>query len=439
MYRPEDRSSERRLIYFANQHGFFWLFAANLIGIWLALLLLFPDAGKLLGEWSYGRWVIVHLNWQLYGWTSLPLVAWLFHIYSVERHGLMSLGKAAVWMWSLALVIGGFMWLRGGSSGKLFLDWSGYARVYFPLAILFLWSVLASAWMRQVRKSEAGTRVAAALKAIGLLLLLPVPFVLYYAAGPGVYPPINPSTGGPTGASQLESSLGIVLILLLLPMGLLPRRKNIWFGASWLLLLLHGIYCAALGRADASHHLPIQYISFASLVIWAPLVALYYKCFEWPAHAKRWLRATLAWWSLLVIVGLVQYFPGMLDHYKFTDGLVAHSLMAMAGFTTSLLVLLAILLLGEGESADWLNRSFAFWTWHTGTAVYVVLMLVSGWIEGSAPEFTFMPGALRNILFTLRLLAGTLMTIASADWLMAFVPQWGLAQRNAEKHQEKLA
>jgi cytochrome c oxidase cbb3-type subunit 1 len=429
-----ERSGGARLTEFTSLHGFFWLFAANLIGVLMAVLLLLPDAGKWLGEWSYGRWVIVHLNWQLYGWTSLPLLAWLLHIYKVERAGFASAAKAAVWMWSLALLIGGVTWLRGGSSGKLFLDWSGYARVYFPLAIIFLWFVVATALAVQLWKREAGSAVAIALKAIGLLVLLPVPYVLYFAADPTVYPPINPSTGGPTGASQLESSLGIVLILLLLPLGLLKRKKSVWFGVNWALLVVHGIYCALLGRADVSHHLPIQYLSFVSLVIWVPLIVFYFRAFEWPANATRWRQATMVWWTLLVVVGLVQYLPGVLDHYKFTDGLVAHSLMAMAGFTTSLLVLLTVLLLGEGEKAEWLNRPWMFWLWHGGTLAYILLMLVSGWIEGSRPEFSFVPGALRNILFALRLLSGVAMTVASADWFFAFVPWLG-----AGRYQEKTA
>jgi len=54
----------------------------------------------------------------------------------------------------------------------------------------------------------------------GLAVLLAVPFLIYSAAGPNTYPPVNPDTGGPTGASQLESSLGIVAVVLLLPFGL---------------------------------------------------------------------------------------------------------------------------------------------------------------------------------------------------------------------------
>ena len=38
------------------------------------LLLVHPQLGDALGEYTYGRWAALHLNWQLYGWCSLPLV-----------------------------------------------------------------------------------------------------------------------------------------------------------------------------------------------------------------------------------------------------------------------------------------------------------------------------------------------------------------------------
>ena len=46
-------------------------------------------------------------------------------------------------------------------------------------------------------------------------------------------------------------------------------------------------------------------------------------------------------------------------------------------------------------------------------------MLIAGWIEGSDPAFTIVPGLTRNILYTLRLVTGILMLISSAEWLVA--------------------
>ena len=99
-------------------HGFFWLVVANAVGVLLALLLLFPQGNLLLGEWAYGRWVPLHLNLHLFGWTSLPFVGWLLQVYrSEERRGTM-----AVWGWSAALALGGWAWLSGRTSGKIFVD-----------------------------------------------------------------------------------------------------------------------------------------------------------------------------------------------------------------------------------------------------------------------------------------------------------------------------
>ena len=54
-------------------HSLLWLVIANSVGVLIAILLLFPGLNKFLGEWTYGRWVMVHMNLELYGWTALPL------------------------------------------------------------------------------------------------------------------------------------------------------------------------------------------------------------------------------------------------------------------------------------------------------------------------------------------------------------------------------
>ena len=40
--------------------------------LWLSLLLLWPGLGDLFAPLTYGRWMPLHMNWQLYGWTALP-------------------------------------------------------------------------------------------------------------------------------------------------------------------------------------------------------------------------------------------------------------------------------------------------------------------------------------------------------------------------------
>jgi len=113
---------------------------------------------------------------------------------------------------------------------------------------------------------------------------------------------------------------------------------------------------------------------------------------------------------------LVFFLPGVLDHFKFTDGLVGHSFVAMAGFTSSLLIFVMVQLLGDD---GWIfNRSRSFVLWHGSVIAYVLLMTAAGWREGFDPAFTIVPSPERNLLYGLRLLVGVLMLLASLDWLV---------------------
>jgi len=422
---------ESSVLAIAAMHRLCWLYAANLIGVWLAILLLFPNAGRWLGEWSYGRWTPVHLNFQLYGWMALPLIAWAIRIYRADRGPIATWSRAAPVLWSVALTIGAVSWLQGNSSGKLFLDWSGYPRIFFALAILFLWFVLAIAYAQAWR--EPGNRRVAVriVKLLGLAVLLLVPFAIYIASSPTIYPAVNPDSGGPTGASQLESTLIIVLILLLLPYGLTHRKPSgrKWILTTWMVLAVEVLLCLGLGRADASHHRPVQFISLASLLIWVPLVPAYFSGFRWPRPTRMWRMAVLGWWAILVPTGWAFFLPGILDRLKFTDGLVGHSILAMAGFVSSLLILILAVLLGK--DGEVFNSRWAFITWHGSTLAYVVLFLLAGWREGADPAFTIVPGPGRNLLYALRLLLGVAMTAASAEWLRQLTGRMRRSPRTA--------
>jgi cytochrome c oxidase cbb3-type subunit 1 len=404
------KTGEGSVLRQAAWHSLAWLVLANLIGVWLGILLLVPSAGSLTGSWSYGRWMPAHLNFQLYGWISLPLVAWLLKAYGADSKRMAPWSRAALILWSLALMLGGLSWLNGHSSGKLFLDWQGFDRVFFPMAILFLWFVLAAS-LAYARQGWEVVRV------LGLAALLPVPFLIFVASSPSIYPPVNPDSGGPTGASQLESVLVIVFLLFLLPYGLTQRRAGArrWIVTGWIVLAIEALLCLALGRQNVSHHRPTQFVSLGSLLIWIALIPAYYNSFAWRPNTKRWRTAVLLWWAVLVPTGWSLFLPGVLDHFKFTDGLVGHSLMAMAGFVTSLLVLILVVLLGE--DGDVFGSAWAFYLWQCGTAAYVALMLAAGWIEGNDPAFTSVPSAARNGMYLVRLLLGGAMTIASCNWL----------------------
>src|SRR3569833_2011811 len=143
----------------AVQHALAWLVGGIAMGVMIAVLLLLPQLNLWLGEWTYGRWMMVHMNTALFGWCSLPMLALLFKVYGADRGSLASWCRPVVWLWSAALLVGSYSWLQGHSSGKLFLDWSGYARVFFPLTLLGLWILLAAGFAAS-RKSGNDSRAA---------------------------------------------------------------------------------------------------------------------------------------------------------------------------------------------------------------------------------------------------------------------------------------
>lgn len=416
--RPSETDRTPSAIAGAAWHSLLWLVVSNAIGVGIAILLLMPGLNPLLGEWTYGRWIIVHMNLELYGWTSIPLVGFALCLYGADRGALSGWCRPILWVWSIALVVGSLSWLSGYSSGKLFLDWTGYARILFPLALLALWFFLLAALVVNWRDASPSGPLTRAAKTFGLLVLLAVPFVLYIQSSPEIYPAVNPDTGGPTGASQLESSLVIAAILLVLPFGITRRKpastRRILLG--WTVLAAESLLCIALGRADISHHRPDQYLSLGSLLAWIPIMPVYYAAFQWNRNTRRWRLASLWWWGALVVTGWIFFLPGVLDHFKFTDGLVGHSFVAMAGFTSSLLIFVMIQLMGED---GWIfNRSRSFYLWHASVIGYILAVTIAGWREGYDPAFTIVPGTARNVLYTVRLITGILMFLASLDWFV---------------------
>ncbi len=412
---PQNR--ETHSIAQAAWHSLVWLVVANAVGALIAILLLAPGLNHWLGEWSYGRWMTVHMDLELYGWTSLPLIGFLFHAYRADRGVTERWCRPILWVWSSALAVGAISWLSGRMSGKLFLDWSGYAEVFFLAAILTLWLLLLFALVNHWQLLQEAHLWPEVTRICGLILLLAVPFVLFAAAGPKNYPPVNPDSGGPTGASQLESTLAVVAIVLMLPLAIAQRKiaglRSIVL--AWMVWAAELVLCFKLGRGDASNHLPSQYLSLATLLVWLPLTRAYFSAFWWNANTQRWRSATLWWWSALLLTGWITFLPGVLDRFKFTDGLVGHSFIAMAGFTSSLIILVMVQLLGE---AGWIfNRLRSFVLWNASVIAYATVMVIAGWFEGSDPSFTIVPGPLRNVLYILRLLTGILMLIASIDWL----------------------
>jgi len=416
---PMDATRSDEGLCSAVRHALAWLVLMNALGVMLSLLLLFPVPGSWMGEWSYGRWMMVHMNLGLFGWCCLPMLAMLFHVYQVGASTVRSWARPAVWLWSASLVLGSWSWLNGGSSGKLFLDWSGPARIFFSLSMQMLWLLLVVAFLDGLRAYRWTRWPQIVGRVLTLVLLAAVPVAIYMASSPTVYPHFNPATGGPTGASQLESSLGVVVLLLMLPMAIVERRpvRSRWYAVAWIALLSEGIFCAGIDHADVSHHVPAQYLSLGLMLVWTVLLPLYYRSFVWRAATQAWRQAFLLWWIGLVLTGWIAFLPGMLDRIKFTDALVGHSLTAVAGCLSAFLILILQQLPGEQGRLFSHRRSRLIWNY--SVLLYVALMSIAGWIEGGNPAFTIQPGPGRNLIYALRVLSGVGMLWASLDWLLA--------------------
>jgi cytochrome c oxidase cbb3-type subunit 1 len=402
-------------------HTLGWMFAANLVGVWLAILLLWPEAGDALAPLTYGRWAPLHLNWQLYGACALPLVGALLAWCLDPRHPQVGRhAHGALAAWSLALALGGVAWLGGTTSGKLFLDWHGWTRPLLPAAMHVIWALLAAhTWWRWPRLA-AGGRAARGAVLAGLLI---VPTVFFWSAGREFYPAVNPDSGGATGAALLGSTLGIVMIYLALPalLGLgwregtlspagpgarrkWARRAGVALAGSWLVF-------AIIDRGHASHHAPAQIAALAVLGLWILLLPAAWGERAWPEAAGPWRRAAAGWWALLVVSGWVSFLPGVSEALKFTHGLVAHAHLAMAGFVIS--VNGAVLAGLTGRAAP--RGVFALW--QGGCVVMVAAMLVLGVREAGQTAEVFRGETWVQALLGLRLAAGLAMLAASARWL----------------------
>ena len=399
----------------ATGHALAWLVLGNAVGLLLATLLLWPGGGTCLGGLTYGRWVPVHLNIQLYGWTSLPLVAWLFAVYQTNRSRSFRWESAAVWAWSAALACGVIWWLAGITSGKIFLDWKGGALAAFLAANGILWLILGGGLFTAWR---CGDRIIG--RAACWLVLAAVPFAMWRAANPAVYPPVDPATGGPTGVSLLGSSLVVVWVMLMAPRTLLERGQALrgrWLWGLWFVELVVFLLLEPLGGTHSDGR---QIAALALLLPWIPLVAWDWRQFTWPPGATGWRRWTLTWWAVLVLSGWLTFLPGALDRLKFSSGLVAHSHLAMAGFTSGF----GILLLGCLIPAARIAFGRGGLTWNLALAAHLAALSVAGWLEGDNQKRMTEITAWRHGCFGLRWLAGAVMLAVSVGWWRAWRKQF---------------
>ncbi len=391
----------------AVKHALGWFVMGNAVGLYLSLLLLKPQWQ--LGEWTYGRWVPVHLNVQLYGWTALPLVAWLFSIYEVNRSKAASWASAAVWAWTAALAVGAMHWLQGVSSGKIFLDWKDGALWAFVAAPGILWLVLAGAWLE---RRQAWSKIRRWLSFGGLLALAMVPASIVITASSKIYPPINVKTGGPSGASLLVSSMIVVGLMLLLPRVVVGTGKGKAGWGTWGYFVFCWLFFAAAETVGGTHFNWWQNVSLLLMPPWAWLLFRDWTGFGWQRGSRVWRYSMFAWWALLVSTAYLMYFPFILDRIKFTQGLVAHSHLAMAGITTSFCALLAVLLTGRR-----LAGTFTVLMWNLAALTMVVTLALIGWGEGGGPSWMIENPLWRVLGLLVRSLCGLVMLGVSVIWL----------------------
>jgi cytochrome c oxidase cbb3-type subunit 1 len=396
----------------ATVHALSWLAAACAVGMLLALLLVAPELGRVLGPLTYGRWMPLHLNLALYGWLALPLVALLFRAFGAGRGAQMS-----VQVWSGSLMVGAVGWLTGETTGKAFLDWSGVSRAVFLFGMVVLAGVLAAGLVDRWR---AG-RPVRGLWALWMGLLA-VPAALWMATSPATYPPVNPDTGGPTGASLLGSTLCVIAIFAGTPLllglertgGIADMRRAAWtvFGA----LGVHSLFFLAVARGDHSHREPLQIAAVASLLVWAWLLPRWLRHFEWPDGSRPWLLAFLAWGGALLVTAVPMFLPGFLDRIKFTNALVGHAHLAMAGAASSFAALILVVVNDRTRLRGCLGDRGSFALWHGGNAVHVAALVAAGWVEMADPGAVFRGEMAITACYLVRTLAGAAMMAAAWRW-----------------------
>ncbi len=403
------------------RHALGWLVAANAVGVLLAVLLLWPDLNdELLGSLTYGRWLPLHLDWQLYGWCALPLVgvllAWCL---DARQLGAVAHTRVVLGAWSLALALGGLAWLGGVTSGKMFLEWHDWARPLLPAAMTLLWTVLAAhVWWR---RDELGGGTKAA-RVLALLAFALVPAALYWSAGREVYPSVNPDSGGATGARLLGSTLGIVAIYGFIAevLGVSRPGRRGWF---WGYFVFSVAVCAGIEHGNASHHEVLQVVGLATLLGWLPLAWLYFRGGIGAPTARRWWGAAFAWWAALVGAGLWTFLPGVSERLKFTNGMVAHAHLAMAGLVTS--ANLAVLV-----ELRALYAPRGFWLWQAACVAQVAVLLALGWLETGHAAELFLSEPWTQAIYAARLAAGVAMLLASVLW-------WrGISGREEARHDD---
>jgi len=245
------------------------------------------------------------------------------------------------------------------------------------------------------------------------VVLALVPLSLAFAASPAVYPPVDRTTGGPTGSSLLGSALIVINLMVILPRAVAEQHDKAVKPGIWIFLAFSWLFFGVTEAIGGTHFQWYQIVAMGMLLPWVWMLPRDWARFSWPDGSRGWRTAMFAWWGFLVVSGFLMYQPGVLDQIKFTQGLVAHSHLAMAGFTTSFCAMLLVLLTGRRMGANW-----TVWTWHLAALAMIVTLALVGWREGDGPSWMLEQPAWRMWGFAARAFCGLLMWIVSIRWLI---------------------
>lgn len=150
------------------------------------------------------------------------------------------------------------------------------------------------------------------------------------------------------------------------------------------------------------------------LLVWAWLLPRWLGRFAWPEGSRPWLFAFLAWGGVLLASAVPMFLPGLLDRIKFTNALVGHAHLAMAGMATSFAALLLTVLDPETRGA-FADRA-AFVLWHAGNAAHVAALAGAGALEATDPGIVFRGDLSITFFYSVRAAAGAAMLLAAGRW-----------------------
>jgi cytochrome c oxidase cbb3-type subunit 1 len=214
----------------------------------------------------------------------------------------------------------------------------------------------------------------------------------------------------------LGSTLLVIGLMLLLPRasGIGGRGKAGW--GTWMFFGLSWIVFAVTEAIGGGHFDDWQIGAMLLLLPWAWLIRRDWSGFNWPLHSSAWRTAMIAWWTLLVVSAVTMYSPGILDRIKFTQGLVAHSHLAMAGFTTSFCAVLLSTLTHRSVG----GRASVL-VWNAAAFAMIAVLAAMGWREGQSAEWMIIPEHWREAGLVARAISGVFLLGSSLGWLFQFL------------------